>query len=231
MTLDIETNLKVVKSQIDEAAMKAGRKSHEVQLIAVTKTVEPEIIEKAIAAGVKHIGENKVQELVRKYEIIGDKVKWHMIGHLQKNKVKYIIDKVELIHSLDSYELALEIDRRAKKIGVEVQCLLQINVSEEISKYGVKPCDAKELLKQISSLSNIRVVGLMTMAPYTENPEEVRIYFQKLKKISLDINKMAMNNVMMRYLSMGMSNDFEIAIEEGADLVRIGSKIFGERNY
>ncbi|AKL95560.1 pyridoxal phosphate enzyme, YggS family [Clostridium aceticum] len=229
--LDIENNLKIIKQRISDAATKAGRSPHEVQLIAVTKTVEPEIIERAIDCGVTDIGENKVQEIIRKYEIIGEKVKYHMIGHLQKNKVKYIIDKVDMIHSLDSYDLAKEIDKRAKKIQKVMKCLLQINISGEESKYGVNPLEAQSLLRQISELKNIQIVGLMTMAPYTDNPEEVRKYFKDLKNLSLEIDQLSLKNIDMGHLSMGMSNDFEVAIGEGANLVRIGSSIFGERNY
>lgn len=231
MAVDIEMNLKDVQEKIQKAVVKADRNPQEVQLIAVTKTVEPEVVERAIELGVTHVGENKVQELTRKYEIIGDKVKWHMIGHLQKNKVKYIIDKVALIHSLDSYELAEEINKRAKQIGRVMQCLLQVNVSGEESKYGIDPKDVDELLHRISLLKHIEIVGLMTMAPYTDEPEEVRVFFEKLKQLSNDIMEKKIHNIKMHYLSMGMSNDFEVAIEEGASLVRIGSKIFGERNY
>ncbi|AOY77389.1 YggS family pyridoxal phosphate-dependent enzyme [Clostridium formicaceticum] len=229
--LDVEKNLSTIRDRISDAAIKVGRNPQEVQLIAVTKTVEPEVIEGAIHYGVTDIGENKVQEIIRKYEIIGNKVRYHMIGHLQKNKVKYIIDKVEMIHSLDSYDLAKEIDKRAKKIQKTMKCLLQINVSGEESKYGISPLEVKSLLKEVSELNNMRIMGLMTMAPYTDNPEEVRKYFKDLKQLSLEIDKLGFENIHMNYLSMGMSNDFEVAIEEGANLVRIGSSIFGERNY
>ncbi|SDK42053.1 hypothetical protein SAMN05660472_01249 [Natronincola ferrireducens] len=231
MTIDININLREVEEKIRVAALKAGRDAKDIQLIAVTKTVEPEIIKKAIEYGVKHVGENKVQELLRKYEVIGDQVQWHMIGHLQKNKVKYIIDKVALIHSVDSYDLALEIDKRAKKSGLIMKCLLQVNVSGEETKYGVSREQAKDLLKEISKLHNIHIVGLMTMAPYVEEAKETRACFESLKELSLEIEKMGLHNIQMKYLSMGMSNDFEVAIEEGGTLVRIGSKIFGERNY
>lgn len=231
MALDIERNLKNVQERIEKTAVKADRNPHEIQLIAVTKTVEPEVIEKAIEFGVTHIGENKVQELIRKYEIIGDRVKWHMIGHLQKNKVKYVIDKVTLIHSLDSYDLAVEIDKRAKQVGRVMQCLLQVNVSGEESKYGIDYGSVDELLQKLSLLQHIEIVGLMTMAPYTDEPEDVRGFFKNLNQLFVDIGERKIPNIKMHYLSMGMSNDFEVAIEEGASLVRIGSKIFGERNY
>lgn len=231
MALDIEMNLKEIHHKVSLAAQKANRKMQDIQLIAVTKTVEPEVIEEAISFGVTDVGENKVQELVRKYEIIGEKVKWHMIGHLQKNKVKYIIDKVTLIHSLDSYDLAVEINKRAQKIQKVIHCLLQVNISGEESKYGIDPNEAEELLHKISKLKNVKIMGLMTMAPYTEEPEEVRKFFKMLKELSLDISRKNIENIDMTYLSMGMSNDFEIAVEEGANLIRIGSKIFGERNY
>lgn len=231
MALDIEKNLNKVKKQIDISTTKVGRSPQDVELIAVTKTVEPEIIEKAVQYGIRHVGENRVQELIRKYEILGNKVKWHMIGHLQKNKVKYIIDKVELIHSLDSYDLALEIDKRAKQQEKVMKCLLQVNVSREESKYGVDPKEVATLLEEINELNNIQIEGLMTIAPYTEEIEETRVYFRKLKELSIEISKMNFNSVNMNYLSMGMSNDFQVAIEEGGNLIRIGSKIFGERIY
>ncbi|MCC5911949.1 MAG: YggS family pyridoxal phosphate-dependent enzyme [Clostridiaceae bacterium] len=231
MAINIAENLQIVKEQIEASAKKAARDPKDIQLIAVTKTVDVETINEAINLGVQCIGENKVQELTEKYDHIGEKVKYHMIGHLQKNKVKYIIDKVELIHSLDSYELALEIEKRAKNIEKVVDCLLQVNVSGEESKFGVAPEEAVPLLKKISELEHLHITGLMTMAPYMEDTEDARIYFKRLKTLSEEIDKMNLTNIDMEYLSMGMSNDFEVAIEEGANLVRVGSRIFGERNY
>lgn len=229
--MTLEKNIEDVLDRVERAAIASNRNPEEVKLIAVTKTVDIDIMKRAIEYGIVHVGENKVQELVRKYEAIGPVVKWHLIGHLQRNKVKYIIDKVDLIHSLDSYRLAEEIDKRAKEINRVVECLLQVNVSGEESKYGISVKDAKELLKEIVTLNNIKIVGLMTMAPHVENQEETRQYFSALKTLSEEISEIGLENVEMKYLSMGMSNDFEIAIEEGASLIRVGSSIFGERDY
>lgn len=231
MTLTLEKNMEFVQERIKTAAQKEHRNLEEVQLIAVTKTVDIDVMKQAIELGITHVGENKVQELVRKYDAIGPVVKWHLIGHLQRNKVKYIIDKVDLIHSLDSYRLAEEIDNRAKEIGRTIECLLQVNVSGEETKYGVDKEGAKSLIREIAALKNIKVLGLMTMAPYVENQEETRKYFKVLKDLSIEIAEMDLENGHMKYLSMGMSNDFEIAIEEGANFVRVGSLIFGERDY
>lgn len=229
--MTLEKNIEDVLDRAERAAIASNRNPEEVQLIAVTKTVDIDVIKRAIEYGIVHVGENKVQELTRKYEAIGPVVKWHLIGHLQRNKVKYIIDKVDLIHSLDSYRLAEEIDKRAKEINRVVECLLQVNVSGEESKYGVSVKGAKELLNEIVNLNNIKIVGLMTMAPHVENQEETRQYFRALKNLSEEISGIGLENVEMKYLSMGMSNDFEIAIEEGASLIRVGSSIFGERDY
>ena len=168
---------------------------------------------------------------MEKYEQIGDIVKWHLIGHLQRNKVKYIIDKVDIIHSLDSFRLAKEINIRAENINRIVECLLQVNVSKEETKYGVNLEDVGHILKDITSLNNIRIVGLMTIAPHVDDEEQIRQCFRELKNIFDQISKMDFSNVKMKYLSMGMSDDFEIAIQEGANFIRIGTSIFGERNY
>jgi len=158
-------------------------------------------------------------------------IKWHMIGHLQRNKVKYIVDKVTLIHSVDSYRLAEQIDIDAKKKGVLVDILIEINIADEESKFGVKPSEAEALIREISSLSSIRVKGLMTVAPYTETPEKNSTYFKKMHQLYVDINEKNIDNVFMKILSMGMTGDYEVAIEEGSTMVRVGTDIFGERNY
>jgi pyridoxal phosphate enzyme (YggS family) len=229
--LTLERNIEDVLESVKNAAITSNRDPKEVQLIAVTKTVDVDIIKKAIDYGIVHVGENKVQELIRKYEEIGSVVKWHLIGHLQRNKVKYIIDKVDLIHSLDSYRLAEEIDKRAKEIDRVIECLLQVNVSGEATKYGVDTDGAKNLVKEVAILNNVKIVGLMTMAPHVENKGETRQYFKSLKTLSEEISEMSLENVEMKHLSMGMSNDFEVAVEEGASLIRVGSLIFGERDY
>jgi len=229
--LALEKNIEHVLGRVARAASDSNRDPKDIRLIAVTKTVDIDTIKRAIGYGITDIGENKVQELTRKYESIGSVVRWHLIGHLQRNKVKYIVDKVDLIHSLDSFKLAEEIHQRAKEIDRVIDCLLQVNVSGEETKYGIDPESAKEVLKEISSLTNVKVTGLMTMAPYVENQEEARIYFKKLKDLSDEISEMGIENVEMKHLSMGMSNDFEVAVEEGASLIRVGSSIFGERDY
>lgn len=227
----IKRNLEIIRKKIEIAAIKSGRKLEDITLIAVSKTVDPQRIIRAIDEGITELGENRVQELTEKYDIINRECNWHLIGHLQTNKVKYIIDKVKLIHSVDRYSLALEIDNRAKKIGKKVDILVQVNISGEESKFGVGESESFELIRKISTLENIRVKGLMTIAPYASNPETVRYVFTGLRKLSIDIEKENINNINMEYLSMGMSNDFEVAIEEGANIVRIGTALFGERQY
>ncbi|HOP99941.1 MAG TPA: YggS family pyridoxal phosphate-dependent enzyme [Acetivibrio clariflavus] len=227
----IKRNLEIIRERIEKAAAKSGRKAEDIMLVAVSKTVEPEKIIKAIDEGITELGENRVQELVQKYDIINRDCNWHLIGHLQTNKVKYIVDKVKLIHSVDRYSLAAEINTRAQKIGKKVDILVQVNISGEQSKFGAAAQDALELIRKISELENLRVRGLMTIAPYTTNPEAVRYVFSGLRKLSIDIEKENINNINMEYLSMGMSNDFEVAIEEGANIVRIGTALFGERKY
>ena len=217
---------------IKESANNAKRSSEDITLIAVTKTVDVDKILEAIEYGVTDVGENKPQELARKYDIIGDKVKWHLIGSLQTNKVKYIIDKVHMIHSLDRESLCEEIQKRAEKIDRIIDCLVQVNISKEDSKHGLYEEDVIDFITNISNkYTNIRIKGLMTMAPFTENEDEVREVFRSLKNLSLDIDKLNIPNVSMKYLSMGMSNDYKIAVEEGSTIVRVGTSIFGERNY
>jgi len=227
----IKRNLEIIREKIEKAAAKSGRKFEDIMLVAVSKTVEPEKIIKAIDEGITELGENRVQELTQKYDIINRDCNWHLIGHLQTNKVKYIVDKVKLIHSVDRYSLAAEINDRASKIGKKVDILVQVNISGEQSKFGVSEKEALSLIRQIAELENLRVRGLMTIAPYTSNPETVRYVFAGLRKLSIDIEKENINNINMEYLSMGMSNDFEVAIEEGSNIVRIGTALFGERKY
>ena len=228
----IRENLESIKFNIKESANNAKRSSEDITLIAVTKTVDVDKILEAIEYGVTDVGENKPQELARKYDIIGDKVKWHLIGSLQTNKVKYIIDKVHMIHSLDRESLCEEIQKRAEKIDRIIDCLVQVNISKEDSKHGLYEEDVIDFITNISNkYTNIRIKGLMTMAPFTENEDEVREVFRSLKNLSLDIDKLNIPNVSLKYLSMGMSNDYKIAVEEGSTIVRVGTSIFGERNY
>ena len=223
----IRENLESIKFNIKESANNAKRSSEDITLIAVTKTVDVDKILEAIEYGVTDVGENKPQELARKYDIIGDKVKWHLIGSLQTNKVKYIIDKVHMIHSLDRESLCEEIQKRAEKIDRIIDCLVQVNISKEDSKHGLYEEDVIDFITNISNkYTNIRIKGLMTMAPFTENEDEVREVFRSLKNLSLDIDKLNIPNVSMKYLSMGMSNDYKIAVEEGSTIVRVGTSIF-----
>ena len=189
------------------------------------------MIEEAMEAGARVFGENKVQELCDKYEQLPKDLHWHLIGHLQRNKVKYIVDKAELIHSVDSLKLAEEISKEALKKNVEVNILIEVNVAEEESKFGVSVEETPDLVEQIAKLPGIHIQGLMTIAPYTEDPEENRPVFRTLKKLAVDIKKKNIDNVCMDVLSMGMTGDYQVAVEEGATLVRVGTGIFGERNY
>ena len=202
-----------------------------VQLIAAAKTRGPEEILEAIKSGVGIIGENYVQEAERAYNIVGNKAKWHFIGHLQKNKVKKAVAIFDMIETVDSFELAKEIDRRCTQIGKVMPVLIEINSGHEEQKSGVFPEKTEQLARELSVLRNIRVMGLMTMGPRFGNPEDSRPYFMETKKIFDRIKKLDLPDIEMRYLSMGMTNSYKIALEEGANMVRIGSKIFGERDY
>lgn len=227
----VKENLEEVEVKIKEACIRAGRDRSEVTLIAVSKTKPVSMIEEAIGCNIIEYGENKVQELTNKYEQLPKNLHWHLIGHLQRNKVKYIVDKVCLIHSVDSYKLAETISIEAVKKEVDVKILIEVNVAEEESKFGVSVSEAVELTEQISKLPNVFIEGLMTIAPFVENPEENRQYFKKLKQLAVDIEGKNIDNVNMSVLSMGMTGDYEVAIEEGATMVRVGTGIFGERNY
>ncbi|MCX8129969.1 MAG: YggS family pyridoxal phosphate-dependent enzyme [Clostridia bacterium] len=227
----IKHNIEDIRKRVEKAALKSGRSLSDIEIIAVSKTVEPERINKAIEAGLKNLGENRVQELCEKYDILSEECKWHLIGHLQTNKVKYIVDKVALIHSVDRIDLAREIDLRAKKAGKILDILVQINVAGEESKFGLSSEESLEFIKNVSKFDNISVKGLMTIAPLVQNQEEVRPVFRELRKIFIDIKRENIDNINMDYLSMGMSNDFEVAIEEGSNMVRIGTAIFGRRQY
>ena len=229
---NIKENLSSIRQNVDDCSKRANRESEEITILAVTKTVDVDAVLEAIDNGVTDVGENKPQELSRKYETIGDKVNWHLIGSLQTNKVKYIIDKVHMIHSLDRQALCEEIQKRAEQINKTINCLVQVNMSKEESKHGLDESDVIEFINHVSvNYKNIQIKGLMTMAPFSENEEEVRKVFKGLKQLAIEIDKMNISNVSMKSLSMGMSNDYEIAIEEGSNIVRIGTSIFGERNY
>ncbi len=228
--MSIAQNIEQVRQNIALACERSGRSVDEVLLLAVSKTVEVPKIKEAVAAGLTELGENKPQEINRKYgELSG--VKWHQIGHLQTNKIKYIIDKVCLIHSLDSLHLAQEISKHAVKAGITMDVLVEVNIAGEEAKHGVKPEEACELAVEASKLDGISVKGLMTVAPFDENPENNRKYFKKMHNLFVDIKSKNYDNIDMKYLSMGMTNDYVVAVEEGANIVRVGTGIFGARNY
>ena len=227
----LEDNVNRILGEIKDICEKKRRDYKEVTLIAVTKTLDVPRIKEAADFGIKDIGENKVQELMDKYDDIKDIYNIHMIGHLQSNKVKYIIDKVKLIHSVDSFSLIKEIDRRAKRAGVKADVLVQVNVAEEASKFGIKLDDAEKFFDKVPQYSNVVVKGLMTIAPHVDNPEDVRPVFRSLKLLYDKLSTKNYKNIEMKYLSMGMTNDYLVALEEGSNMLRIGTGIFGQRVY
>ena len=229
--MGIKENLDSVKTHMEAACASCGRTAGEVKLIAVSKTKPLPMLEEAYACGCRDFGENKVQELVDKYEAMPKDIRWHMIGHLQRNKVKYLVDKVFLIHSVDSLRLAQEIEKEAAKKNVTVNILVEVNVAGEESKFGTTSEEASALVEQIAKLPHIRIKGLMTIAPYAEDSEQNRRYFAKLKQIYVDIIHKNIDNVFMEELSMGMTGDYKVAITEGATYIRVGTGIFGEREY
>lgn len=227
----LHENLQDVEERIVKACQRAGRSRDEVTLIAVSKTKPVNMLEEIYREGIRSFGENKVQELKDKEEQLPSDIEWHMIGHLQRNKVKYIVDKVKLIHSVDSVRLAETIDREAEKKGLIVDILLEVNVAQEESKFGLKVSEVIPFLESIRNLHHIHVCGFMTIAPYVDDPEKNRDIFAQLKNLSVDIAKKNIDNIDVGILSMGMTNDFEVAIEEGATMIRVGTAIFGERQY
>lgn len=224
-------NIKQVEENIIKSCEKVGRDPKEVTLIAVSKTKPYTAIKEALPSGVLDYGENKVQELTEKYEILPKDIRWHMIGHLQRNKVKYLVGKVELIHSVDSLRLANQIETEFAKKNEIANILIEVNMANEESKFGITSETTEQLVREISKLEHVRIKGLMTIAPYTDNPETNRVYFRNMKKLSVDITEKNIDNVSMNVLSMGMTGDYQVAIEEGATMVRVGTGIFGERNY
>lgn len=230
MSIVLKENLEKVLEQIEEAKKKS-KYNEDVKLIAVTKTHPVEVIREALALGVTDIGENKVQELTGKIDEIGDAVNYHMIGRLQTNKIKYIVGKVSLIQSIDREPILAEIDKRSAKAGIITEGLIQVNVAGEEQKGGVCYDDVYKFIELCQKYGNIRIRGLMTVAPYTEDKDFLRDVFRKMRSLYDKIASENYDNLRMDYLSMGMSSDFELAIEEGANMVRIGSKIFGERDY
>lgn len=229
MTMSIADNLNRVMDRIAAAAQRAGRDPSNIKVVVVTKTIEPERIREAIAAGARILGENRVQEAREKIGLLEPMVSWHMIGRLQTNKAKYAVKLFQLIHSVDSLTLAKEIDRQAAKIQKVQDVLIEVNLAGEKSKGGVAAAAALDLIREAAGLKNIRIIGLMTMPPYTEDPENSRPYFRRLRELAEWISRENIPNISLRELSMGMSADFDTAVEEGATMVRIGTAIFGER--
>lgn len=229
--MSVRDNIEKINAVKDAAAEKAGRKGSDVLLCAVTKTHPASLINEAIDAGITDIGENKVQEILEKYDDVKP-VRWHMIGHLQTNKVKYIIDKVSMIHSVDSYKLAEEIDKRAAQHGIVMDILIQVNSAMEESKFGITTEETGRLIDEIlENCHHVRIRGLMCIAPFSEDPQDATEYFRAVKEIYDRYEGVKREGLDFKYLSMGMSNDFETAIAEGSNLVRIGTAIFGARDY
>lgn len=222
----INLNIKKVKEAIRRAADKVGRNQEEVKLVTVTKTVDVDRIKEVIDAGLNIFGENRIQEARKKSAELSSSIQWHLIGHLQSNKIKYIFDQFALIHSVDSLSLAEEIQKKAERIGKAVSILAQINTSGELTKFGISYDKAVSVVKEINKLKNLNVMGLMTIPPYSENPENSRVFYKRLKSVKMEL---AIEKINLPELSMGMSNDYEVAIEEGATIIRVGTAIFGPR--
>lgn len=227
----LKENLNAVEEKIQKACDRANRRRNEVTLIAVSKTKPVEMLKGIYDCNQRDFGENKVQEMCDKMSVLPTDIKWHMIGHLQTNKVKYIVGKTELIHSVDSLHLAKEIEKQAAKNNVLQPILVEVNIAQEESKFGIFKEEAIDLIRNIATLPHLQIKGLMTIAPFVENPEENRLYFRQIRQLSVDIENENIDNVDMKVLSMGMTGDYEVAIEEGATIVRVGTGIFGERNY
>ena len=227
----LRDDLQKVEKNIEAACKRAGRERSEVTLIAVGKTKPAEMLQEVYNTGIRDFGENKVQEMIDKYAVLPEDIHWHMIGHLQRNKVKYLMGKTVLIHSVDSLRLAEEISAQSVKHEVMTDILIEVNIAGEESKFGTSKEEALALVEAAAKLPNIHICGLMTIAPYVDDPEDNRKYFRGIRELSVDIKEKNIDNVDMRILSMGMSGDYEVAIEEGATMVRVGSGIFGARNY
>lgn len=227
----VTEHLKIVEQNIACACERSGRNRGEVTLIAVSKTKPVEMMEEAMAAGIRTFGENKVQEIIKKQPLLPDDINWHMIGHLQRNKVRQIAGKVTMIHSVDSLRLAEQIQKEYESIGMTADVLMEVNIAREETKFGLMPEETEAVIRETAKMGNINVCGLMTIAPYVEDPQDNRIHFHNLRKLLVDINSKNIDNISMTELSMGMTGDYEIAIEEGATFVRVGTGIFGSRQY
>ena len=227
----ISDNLKEIEENIRQVCIKAGRDEDAAKLIAVSKTHPASAVKEAYDCDIRDFGENKVQEIMDKYDVLPSDIRWHLIGHLQRNKVKYIIDKVYMIHSVDSVRLANQIQTEAEKADVHMNILIQVNIAEEETKFGLDTKELTQVVEEISKVDRVHIKGLMTIGPMTDNREEIRKVFKKLKQLSVDIQSKNIDNVSMSVLSMGMSGDYDIAIEEGSTYVRVGTSIFGQRDY
>ena len=227
----VSENLKVVEENIIRACERSGRKRSDVTLIAVSKTKPVTMMEEAIASGVSIFGENKVQEILKKQPLLPGGAEWHLIGHLQRNKVRSIAGKVAMIHSVDSLRLAEQIQKEYQIQDLTAKILVEVNIAREESKFGLMPEETEEVIREIAKMPNIKVCGLMTIDPFVQDPEENRIHFKNLRKLLVDINSKNIDNISMMGLSMGMTGDYEVAIEEGATFVRVGTGIFGSRQY
>ena len=227
----IAENIRSVEQRIQAACARAGRRRDEVTLICVTKTMPVTDLQEAYDEGQRNFGENRVQEITEKYPLLPDDIRWHMIGHLQRNKVKYLMDRVVMIHSVDSASLARTISKEAVKAGRTMDILLEVNAAGEESKFGLSYEEVLPLVREIAPLPGLHICGLMTVAPYTDDPETNREFFKKLRDLSVDIDRQSIDNVSMHTLSMGMTGDFEVAIEEGATHIRVGTAMFGKRDY
>lgn len=226
--MPIRENVQFARNKIAEACRRSGRKSEEIELVAITKTVDVEQINEAIEAGIRVVGENRVQEAWRKFQEVGEKVHWHMVGHLQTNKVKRVLQFADMIHSVDSVYLAREIQTQAKKLDRTIEILIQVNTSGEESKFGLEPEATIGAIEEVSTLPNLKIKGLMTIGAFLPNPEDVRPCFKLLHDLKDRVNERGITSVEIGTLSMGMTNDYEIAIEEGSTMVRVGTAIFGE---
>lgn len=227
----VTENLKLVEDRISRACVRSGRNREEVTLIAVSKTKPVEMMEEAMKSGIRVFGENKVQEILKKEPELPNDIDWHLIGHLQRNKVRQITGKVAMIHSVDSLRLAEQIQKEYEKQELTARILIEVNVAGEESKFGLMPEETEDVIREIAKMPNIEVCGLMTIAPFVDNPEDNRIHFRNLRKLLVDINAKNIDNVSMSEVSMGMTGDYEVAIEEGATFVRVGTGIFGSRQY
>jgi len=227
--MPIRENVQFARNKIAEACRRSGRKSEEIELVAITKTVDVEQINEAIEAGIRVVGENRVQEAWRKFQEVGEKAHWHMVGHLQTNKVKRVLQFADMIHSVDSVYLAREIQTQAKKLDRTIEILIQVNTSGEESKFGLEPEATIGAIEEVSTLPNLKIKGLMTIGAFLPNPEDVRPCFKLLNDLKGRVNEHKIAGVEIGTLSMGMTNDYEIAIEEGSTMVRVGTAIFGER--